>query len=76
MITIDEIKDRMEKGTQEEGLYTSVDEDGKTVIVTIGKNPKEGFRISYSQDNGWTRDINYVCMEKVGEWDVFEEFHR
>ena len=65
-MTIDEMKQRFIDGSLDLGLFTAGDK-----IVTI---TNEGFTISTTQDNGWTRLNIYEYID--GEWVESENYEK
>ena len=45
---------------QDKGMFTGTDEDGETIVVTIGTN---GFRVSTYQNNNWIRINEYLLTK-------------
>lgn len=45
---------------QDKGMFTGTDEDGETIVVTIGTN---GFKVVTYQNNNWIRINEYLLTK-------------
>lgn len=70
-MSIDDMKQRFILGLLEPGIFTSKNENGDNIIVSVGSN---GFQTSTEQDNGWTR-INRYTYEG-NQWTYEEIYER
>lgn len=71
-MSIDELKEKVKNGVYEPDIYTSSNEDGEMLAVTV--KSKYEFRVSTYQNNGWTRINDYVYDE--GCWTMSETYEK
>lgn len=71
MRSIEEFKQDFINGKLEKGLFTSINEEGQTVIVEVDD---DRFLISVTQDNGWIRTNEYLWDGST--WDVSEIYDK
>lgn len=68
---IDDLKEMFIRGMLEPNFYTSVNEDGCSVLIRVGK---EGFQIDTNQLNGWVRVNEYLYNKEDKSWTVSESY--
>lgn len=68
---IEDLKEMFIRGLLEPNFYSSVNEDGCSVLIKVGSN---GFQIDTNQENGWICSVEYLYDKDNDEWTTSESY--
>lgn len=71
---IEQLKKNVLFEVYDKGVYTSLNEKGETLVITVSNN--HNFSIRTNQKNGWVRINGYYYDPDKDDWDMDETYEK